>query len=396
MTERIYYTDSYATRFEAAVLDRAEDGRRVYLDRTAFYPASGGQPHDTGRLGGATVLDVVDEGERVAHLLAEPVGADGLVDGEVDWGRRYDHMQQHTAQHLLSAVFADLLGCGTVSVHLGVGTSTLDLDAATIEPGPLEAVETRTNEIVWEQRPVAVSFEDAAAAEGLRKPTGRTGTIRVVSIEGVDRSACGGTHVRSTGELGPVLIRNTERVRKMVRVEFVAGGRALRAARGDRTLLARLAADSAAAPDDLVRILELQRAELKAAVSARRESDEALARYRARELYDAAVPDASGLRRALLRDAASLDAARTVAQAFTSLSRTVLVARIAMPPTVLIATSADSGLDAGAALKTALAATGGRGGGSPRLAQGTAPEESLEGVVTALTALPSGPAHCQG
>jgi alanyl-tRNA synthetase len=396
VTERIYYTDSYTTRFEAAVLDRAEHGRRVYLDRTAFYPTSGGQPHDTGRLGGIAVLDVVDEGERVAHLLAEPFGPGGLVGGEVDWARRYDHMQQHTAQHLLSAVFADLLGCTTVSVHFGEGTSTLDLDTAAVEAGSLEGVETRANEIVWEQRPVAVSFEDAAAAEGLRKPSGRTGTIRVVSITGVDRSACGGTHVRSTGELGPVLIRNTERVRKMVRVEFVAGGRALRAARADRTLLARLAADYAAAPDDLVRILESQRAELKAAVAARRESDEAVARYRARELYDAAVPDASGLRRAVLRDAASLDAARTLAQAFTSLARTVLVARVAVPPAVLIAASADSGLDAGAALKTALAAAGGRGGGSPRLAQGTAPEESLEGVVTALTALPSGTLHCQG
>jgi alanyl-tRNA synthetase len=397
MTERIYYTDAYATGFEAAVLARAEDGRRVYLDRTAFYPTSGGQPHDTGRLGGVAVLDVVDEGERVAHLLAEPIRTDGRVEGEVDWQRRYDYMQQHTAQHLLSAVLADRLGCATVSVHFGDETSTLDLDTPALDPGRLEDVETRANEIVWEQRPVAVSFEDAATAAGLRKATDRTGTIRIVSIAGVDRSACGGTHVRSTGELGPLLIRKTERVRKTVRVEFVAGGRALRAARADRALIARLAADYSAAPEDLLRILESQRAELRAVVAARRESDEALARYRTRELYDATVPDAAGLRRTLLRDAASLEAARTLAQAFTTLSRAVLVAVVATPPTVLIATSGDSGLDAGATLKAALAAAGGRGGGASRLAQGTAPDpESLERVVTALTAPPAGAAHSQG
>lgn len=397
MTERIYYTDAYATGFEAAVVERAEAGRRVYLDRTAFYPTSGGQPHDTGRLGGVPVMDVVDEGERVAHLLAEPIRADGRVQGEVDWQRRYDYMQQHTAQHLLSAVLADRLGCATVSVHFGDATSTLDLDTPVLDPGRLAEVETRANAMVWEQRPVAVSFEDAATTAGLRKPTDRTGTIRVVSIAGVDRSACGGTHVRSTGELGPVLISRTERVRKSVRVEFVAGGRALRAARADRALITRLAADYSAAPDDLLRILESQRAELKAAAAARRESDAAVAQYRARELYDATVPDAAGLRRALLRDAASLEAARALAQAFTTLSRAVLVAVVAAPPSVLLATSGDSGLDAGATFKAALAAVGGRGGGSSRLAQGTAPDpESLERVVTALTAPPAGAAHTQG
>ena len=156
-------------------------------------------------------MDVVDEGERVAHLLAEPIRADGRVQGEVDWQRRYDYMQQHTAQHLLSAVLADRLGCATVSVHFGDATSTLDLDTPVLDPGRLEEVETRANAMVWEQRPVAVSFEDAATTAGLRKPTDRTGTIRVVSIAGVDRSACGGTHVRSTGEVGAVHIGKIEK-----------------------------------------------------------------------------------------------------------------------------------------------------------------------------------------
>jgi alanyl-tRNA synthetase len=394
VTTRIYYTDAYATAFEALVVDRADDGRRVYLDRTAFYPTSGGQPHDTGRLGGVPVVDVVDEGERVAHLLGEPIRTDGPVEGAVDWRRRYDYMQQHTAQHLLSAALADHYGVATVSVHFGDDTSTLDLDTTAIGPGQLEEAEARANEIVWQQRAVAVTFEDAATAAGLRKPSERTGAIRVVSIAGLDRSACGGTHVRNTGELGAVLIRGIERIRRSVRLEFVAGSRALRAARADRAIVARLAAEYSAAPGDLVRVLESQRADLKAAAAARRESDDALARYRARELYDAAAADAAGLRRVLLRDAASLEAGRAVAQAFTALSRAVLVALVATPPTVLVAASADSGVDAGASLKAALAPVGGRGGGSARLAQGTAPDTAaLETVVIALTAPPTGAAH---
>jgi alanyl-tRNA synthetase len=195
---------------------------------------------------------------------------------------------------------------------------------------------------------------------------------------------------------GPVLIRGVERVRKNVRLEFVCGGRALRRARADRELLATLAAQGSAAPDDLPAILESQRAELKAAAAARREADESLARYRARELYEATTPDADGLRRAVVRDTPGLESVRPLALAFTSLPRTVLVAAVAAPPAVLIATSADSGVDAGARLKAAVATTGGRGGGSPRLAQGSvADAEALGGVVTALTAPSPGGRHVE-
>ncbi|MGH7631574.1 MAG: alanyl-tRNA editing protein [Gemmatimonadales bacterium] len=394
VTERLYHTDAYATEFEAAVVDRGDAGRRVYLDRTAFYPTSGGQPHDLGRLGGVPVVDVVDEDARIAHVLAEPLPATVRVEGRVDWPRRFDHMQQHTGQHLLSAVLADRFGFATVSVHFGPDVSTLDLETPAMDPGQLVAAEARANEIVWEHRPVEVTFEDAAAAAGLRKPTDRAGTIRVVTIHGLDRSACGGTHVRATGEIGPVLIRRVERVRKMVRLEFVCGGRALRRARADQELLARLAARSSAAPDDLPGILDGQRAELKSHVAARREMEEALARYRARELYDATPPNAAGVRWALVRDAAALEAVRPLAQAFTALPRAVLVAATPPPPAVLVAASADSGVDAGAALKAAVAAAGGRGGGSARLAQGSAPDlPALERVVTALTAPPPGGDH---
>jgi alanyl-tRNA synthetase len=386
VTERIYYTDAYATRFDAGVVDAADGGRRIYLDRTAFYPTSGGQPHDLGRLGGSDVIDVVDEGERIAHLLTAPLDTAGPVEGRVSWPRRYDHMQQHTGQHLLSAVLADRFGYATVSVHFGAESSTLDLEVAAIDPAQVLAAEMRANEVVWEQRPVSVTFENAAIAAGLRKPAERAGSIRIVTIQDLDRSACGGTHVRSTAEIGPVLIGKVERVRNTVRLEFVCGGRAIRAARANQELLAKLAAQYSAAASDLPAILESQRAELKAAAAARREADEQLARYRARELYDGTPPDANGMRRVLVRDAA-LEAARGIAHAFTALPRAVLVATVSAPPAVLLATSADTGVDAAATLKGALAAVGGRGGGSARLAQGTVAEpDGLEQVVTALTA----------
>ena len=218
MTSRLYYTDSYLTAFEARIVDRTDDGRRLYLDRTAFYPTSGGQPHDLGTLAGAPVVDVVDEDDRVAHLLAEPANGTELVRGEIDWRRRFDHMQQHTGQHLLSAILHDLFGHQTVSVHFGAESSSLDLDVGAIDRERIVEAERRANEIIWENRPVTVTFEDAATAPALRKAPTREGTLRVVSIDGVDRSACGGTHVRATGEIGALLVRSVERVKKQARL----------------------------------------------------------------------------------------------------------------------------------------------------------------------------------
>src|SRR5262249_43726531 len=154
------------------VVERSDDGIRVYLDETAFYPTSGGQPHDLGILGGVAVIDVVDEDDRIAHVLAAPIGAgtsEPRLVGRIDWARRYDHMQQHTGQHLLSAVFEYLFGAKTVSVHFGPESSTLDLDVDSLTREQLVAAETRANELVGEARPVVVTFEDAASAGGLRK-----------------------------------------------------------------------------------------------------------------------------------------------------------------------------------------------------------------------------------
>jgi alanyl-tRNA synthetase len=387
VTERLYYHDAYLADFDAAVVDRAEDGRRVYLDRTAFYPTSGGQPFDIGRLGESEVVDVVDEGGRIAHLLAGPVAGD-RVRGRVDWPRRFDHMQQHTGQHLLSAVIADRFGHETVSVHFGKDSSTLDLAVAALPQDRVAEVERLANRRVTENRPVTVEFEDAARATGLRKPTGRQGTLRIVTIDGLDRSACGGTHVRATGEIGAILIRKVERVKQLVRLEFLCGERAVRRARADADLLSGIAAAHSAAADELPALLEGQRAELKAAITARRELEEALAGFRAGELYAAAPPDARGRRVAIVREALGpVDRLRALGQAYSALPAAVFVGVVESPPAVLFAAGTDTGVDAGKLLKSALEARGGRGGGNARSAQGTVRDQAdLDPVVAALLA----------
>jgi alanyl-tRNA synthetase len=387
MTHRLYYTDSYLKEFDASVVECADGGRRIYLDRTAFYPTSGGQPFDTGRLGGIEVTDVVDEGERIAHVLASPL-PEGPTAGQVHWPRRFDHMQQHTGQHLLSAVLTDLFGYRTVGVHFGQETSTLNLETGKLTQDQVDRAEVRANEILVENRAVEVSFEEAGSATGLRKPSDRMGTLRVITIKDIDRSACGGTHVRATGEIGLISIRQVERVRKAMRLEFLCGRRAVRRSRADHMLLTQLAAEFSSATKDLPRLIESQREELKDALSIRREMQAALDLCRARELYEAATPDPTGIRRAVVRDSGEpLESLRGLAQAFASLPMAIFVGGVTSPPAVVLAASPDTRVDAAGVLKGLLAAVGGRGGGSAALAQGILPgRPQLETIITSLKA----------
>ncbi len=385
MTTRLYYADSYLTEFDARVVERAEDGRRVYLERTAFYPTSGGQPHDTGVLGDASVRDVIDEGERIAHVLDTPVNESTLT-GRIDWPRRFDHMQQHTGQHVLSAVLEDLFGWATVSVHFGVDVSTLDVDVPTVTPDQVARAERRANEIVFENRPVTVSYEDAAEASGLRKASAREGTLRIVSIADLDRSACGGTHVRATGEIGAILIGKIDKVRQSARLEFVCGLRSVGRARADHDALARLAQSLSAAPNEVADLVARQSTRLKDAESRLRALETDLAARIARERYDSVQADDSGIRRVMERRASgSLDELRPLALATASLPRAVFVGAVESPAALLVAASDDSGFDAGRAIKAALVDAGGRGGGSARLAQGTLPSrEALDRAIASI------------
>ncbi len=396
MTERLYYADSYLASFDAQVLEL--DETRLYLDRTAFYPTSGGQQFDLGSVvlssgagAPAQVVDVIDEGERIAHVLSAKaeLAPGARVIGHVDWERRFDHMQQHTGQHLLSALFQELLGMGTLSVHFGADSSTLDLETDSLSPDDIRRIEQRANASVFENRSVAASVEEDAAGAGLRKATSRSGAIRVVAIDGLDRSACGGTHVARTGEIGPILLRKLDRVRKNVRIEFVCGGRAVRRARADYDLLSELGALFATSLDAVPEAARLRLAELAQQASALRSAREALDEYRARELYLRAGERSDNAQSLVVaaerRQTGSLQELRGVAQRYASLPRAVFVATLESPPSVLLAASESSGIDAGALLKAALAASGGRGGGSPRLAQGTvADAAALDAVLQAL------------
>ena len=385
MTERLYYHDSRLLEFDARVVERSDDGRRVYLDRTAFYPTSGGQPFDTGMLGGVQVMEVVDEDERIAHLLAAPLRAE-QVRGRIDAGRRFDHMQQHTGQHLLSAVFVEMLKAPTLSFHLGAESCTIDIGVAALAPEQIRAVERRANEMVFENRPVAISFEHASEATDLRKPSARGGEIRIVAIEGLDRRACGGTHVRSTSEIGPILIRRLERIRGNVRVEFVCGLRALDRARKDYEALSAAARAFSSPLDEApARVAALTTA-LQESEKARGKLAGALARAEGRQLYSETQADAEG-RRSVVRAVAAIDDdVRAMAQGFTSGEKARFIAIAENPPAILLAVSGDLGVHAGNELKPLLAEAGGRGGGNVTLAQGSVPDAGkLAAVIAKLS-----------
>jgi alanyl-tRNA synthetase len=382
MTERLYYNDSYVREFRGRVIDSADGGKRVYLDRTAFYPTSGGQPFDVGTLGGVAVREVVDEEERIAHVLETPLDATD-VEGRVDWVRRFDHMQQHTGQHLLSAVLIELFDIKTVSFHMGAVTSTIDIETPALDTKRIERVEERCLEIVAEARPVSITYEDSTADLGLRKASAREGTLRIVSIDRLDRSACGGTHVRSTAEIGALLIRKTEKIRGNVRIEFVCGLRAIRHARQDFRTLTEISRLVSVPFEETPALVAAQVDKAKALEKSVQRLAAELAQREGRELHAATAPDADGVRRVTQRGAID-DAMRARAQAFVAGSKAVFLAVCDNPASVLLAASVDSGVHAGDRVKAAVTAAGGRGGGNQALAQGSVPAGALEGVVQAI------------
>jgi alanyl-tRNA synthetase len=378
MTERLYYTDSYLRDFTARIAGHADDGRTVYLDRTAFYPTSGGQPFDIGSIAGVAVLEVVDEDARIAHKLAGVLKPDVLeaesIACAIDWDRRFDHMQQHTGQHLLSAVFEELFHLKTVSFHLGAESATIDIEGGAAEPRTILEAERHANQVVFENRPVTVEFHDAAEVHGLRKPSDRDGTLRIVSIDRMDRSACGGTHVRFTGEIGPILLRKLDKIRQTVRVEFLCGARAVRRARADYEALSKAAQLFSSPLDEVPAMLAAQMEAARTTEKAHRKLELDLAAYRGNELYRNTASDADGFRRVTERAArGNLEELRAVAQNFTAQPKAVFMAALEEPPSVLLAVSNDAGIDAGKALKAALTEVGGRGGGNARIAQGSVP-----------------------
>ena len=290
MTERLYYNDSFLRAFDAQVISCEPEGERwkVILDRTAFYPTSGGQPHDLGTLAGAPVIEVADAEEKIVHYTSAAVDI-GPVHAEIDWPRRIDHMQQHTGQHLLSAAFIELFNFPTVSFHLGREVCTIDLTAPAIVPRHIEEAERRTNEIIFEDRVVTVRYGTAQELEeaGVRKKVDREGILRAIEVEGFDRQPCGGTHLARTGQAGLLLTRKLERRRDFWRLEFVCGFRALATARADYANLTQDAALLSCGIPEVPKVLEKLVEERRAQHSAVKRLEEHLAEHEARSLLAA-------------------------------------------------------------------------------------------------------------
>jgi alanyl-tRNA synthetase len=373
-TERLYYTDCFLREFEARILrsEAVPNGFKVYLDRTAFYPTSGGQPTDFGTIAGIQVLEALDEGDEIAHLLRQAPEGES-VSGKIAWVRRFDHMQQHTGQHILSAAFERSGDYKTVSFHLGEESSTIDLDSDRLGSRQLEEAEDTANQVVFENRPVRISFQPSGEASrlDLRKPTSREGEVRLVEVEGFDLSACGGTHVNRTGAVGLILVRKVERMKGLTRVEFVCGGRAHRQARQDFRVLSEAARLFSAALETVPELIAKQSQELREGLRGREKLLERLAEYQARELWQAA-PVVEGRR--VVRQvfpAEESAQAKLLAHALAKLPCAVALLGVKGQPSKLFFAQTPGGTsEMSSVLKQTVMKFGGKGGGGRDFAQG--------------------------
>jgi alanyl-tRNA synthetase len=408
--ERLYYKDSFLRSFTAVVADvrqlASSQGESVWqlaFDRTAFYPDSGGQPCDTGLIratspGGVTLeiaVESVEEDEhgQVWHVVRKPLSAGTHVEGEIAWDRRFDHMQQHTGQHLLSALFLRELNAPTVSFHLGETTSTIDLAGTSLAQHSLERMERLVNELVAEDRAVGIHYVSRAEAESmlasgaLRKLPDRSGDIRLIEIAGIENNACGGTHVHSTGQIGGMLLRGTEKVSRGMRVEFVCGLRAVRTARADAAILAKAIASLSVGAPDIPGAIERLKTEAKNSAKERMDLREQLADYHAARLA-VEVQIAGGLRLVERtwkdRDAGYVKLLATRLTTAAPSSVAIFCSENSGTVSLFFARSLDLSFDCGRILKEALSQLGLRGGGSADLAQGEVPAAQAPALRTSL------------
>ena len=408
-TEKLYFTDSSLLQFDAIVVEVHPDGERfrVVLDKTAFYPTGGGQPNDTGKLGDSRVVDVLEEEEsgRIVHLVEPQSGIrPGVtVTGHVDAARRLDHLQQHSGQHILSQAFVQAFGAETRSFHLGAATSSIDIELPSPSWDQMRAAEEIANAVIFEDRPMRIHLvtEEEAAKLPLRKESAARGTIRVIEVENFDWSPCGGTHAKHAGQVGLIAIKSFERAKKMTRVEFVCGARALadyRLANQTAVATARLfSTDRESGPVSVERTIEENKSLKK----------------RVRELLEIALAgeasvlagSAPSVRSAEAEDIESTQGSfKLVKVAFEGRDleeiRLLAYKIIAHPPVVALlgtketgaarlvfARSADLRQNMGALLAEACKSLGGRGGGKPELAQGGGPDaDKLAEVLDAAAA----------
>jgi alanyl-tRNA synthetase len=407
VTERLYYSDSFLLEFDAnAARIRDVDGRiAIVLDRTAFYPTSGGQVFDTGlvALENGTKLGVIevqeDETGEILHFI-EPleagaaISAGMAVHGSIDASRRRDHMQQHTGQHVLSAAFIRALQMPTVSFHMGPESCTIDLDTKSLNENQAQQAEALANRVVTEDRPVEIRYATAEEARsiGIRKiPAEPRDRLRLIDIADFDLTACGGTHVRSTGQIGAILLRKLEKVKQGVRVEFVCGARAVRTARDDYSTLREAAALYSAHIRDVPQLVRKSLEEIRAGQKEGKNLLKELAMLQAASLLQQAHSTRSGdfvVRHFTQRDLTfiKLVAQRIVTTAPNArLVVSLLSAGSGSQASVVFAQTAGGPHDMGGLVMSVMEKVGGRGGGSKDMAQGSAPAgAAVETVIREL------------
>jgi alanyl-tRNA synthetase len=401
-TDRLYYNDSFTRDFTAEVTScepeptkSAPPSRwRVTLDRTVFYPTSGGQPHDTGQIGPAKVLDVIDEDDDVVHIVDHSLPP-GQVPARIDWPRRFDHMQQHTGQHLLSAIFQQEFSLPTVSFHLGAELCTIDLRGGEPTQQLLDAAAGAANQIVYEDRAVNIKYGTAEelAAAGVRKTVERAGMLRAIEIEALELQPCGGTHVKRTGQIGTILLRGLSKVRQDWRIEFACGQRAEKCARADFANLKIVATKLNCAPQETAAAAERLTTERDAHFKSARAATEKLAALEARASVTASEvrPDALRLIARVIENEPPefvLPFAREAAKT----ENVVALLVHAETGDVYFARHAALPDDMNALLKQSFAHVPGKGGGTPDFARGRLqdPKRSHEFFTCAVAMLRAG------
>jgi len=396
MTDRLYYHDSFLYEFDAHVVEAfAHDGKQaIVLDRTAFYPTSGGQVHDLGMLTAdgqqIAITEVADEEDgRILHFASASLAAGTQVHGSVNAARRRDHVQQHSGQHVLSAAFIQLFNMPTVSFHMGEESCTIDLETSGLSSAQAQKVELLANEVIAEDRPVGIRFVPLEEARqlGLRKlPPKQTGDLRLIDITNFDLTACGGTHVRATGQIGSILLRKIEKVKQGVRVEFVCGLRAVNTARRDYSTLTEAAALYSSHIYDVPEQVRKSLAEARTAGKAQHKLLEELAELCAERLLALTAGSPQVITQFFPdRDALFI---KLLAQKLTA-GKSAVIALLASgsgQPTLVFAQSSGQKSNMGQLMKDAMAQLGGRGGGSADMAQGglptgTADDEKLKSLL---------------
>lgn len=387
-TDKLYSTDSYLRTFEAQIIGQETIAGQpaVALDRTAFYPTSGGQPHDTGTLNGVAVVDVMEQDGLIWHSLESQL-LEPLVRGKVDWLRRWDHMQSHTGQHVLSQAFVLAAAAETVAWHLSPNSVTIDLARVGLDDDDLARAEQLANSVVQEDRPVTsrlVAREDLPGM-ALRKLPQVEGPWRIVEIEGFDRVACSGTHVSGTSQVGLIKILRAERRGQETRIHFASGGRAMADYTRKHQLVRALAARFSRGEDEVLQAAEQLQQEAQGNYRALKAAQDALVAREAESLWEAV---ASAPTPRILQGVYvdwQPEQVKRLALALRGHPGCFVALAGGDPPQVYVARSDDVQADAGQALRAALAAVGGRGGGRPDYAQGSAP--SLEAAASAIAAL---------